>query len=103
MNEQQEPTKYLIRNLYGWRCTRCMKVHEYLSRNCLPMLFNHPEDLMLVRRWREQVDDRTHDLNVDALPLGTIIAVTPREAQQIAARLAASGDGPPALTRTIFA
>ena len=102
MSEQQ-PVKYIVKNHYQWICTKCWKTHEYLTRNCLPMLFDHPEDLMLVKRWREQVDDRTHDLNVDALPLGTIEAVTPREAQQIAARLTASGDGPPALTRTIFA
>jgi len=103
MNGPPQETKYLIRNSYQWICTRCFKTHEFLTHACVPILFNRPEDLLLVKRWREQVDDRTHDLNVDALPLGTIIAVTPREAQQLAARLAASGDGPPALTRTIFA
>ena len=103
MIEQYEPRKYLIKNQYQWICQRCFKTHEFLTRGCVPVLFNRPDEIMLVKRWREQVNDFTEDLNVDSLPVGTIVPVTPREAQQIAARLVASGDGPPVLTRTIFA
>lgn len=98
----EEERRYLIRNIYQWRCTRCLQVHEYLTQRCFPMLFLRPQDLMLVKRWREQVGERTHDLNVDSLPVGTIEAVTAREAQAIARRLLARGDGPPVQRPTIF-
>lgn len=84
-------TYYLIQNDAGRVCRKekggCGKVHEYWTRGCRPVAFQHPERYSLFRTKVES--ERGITLKADEITysvessLGTIVKITDEEAKSL--------------------
>ena len=68
---------YIVRNVHGFNCRRCGRVHAYFTSACRPVLFSNPQEWFLIQR---KLSTDAPGLDLSGIPFGEPEEISEREA-----------------------